>query len=180
MEKHMYKICKTPKSETRQLEFQETLLKMLEKQKMKDITIVSLCQEMGISRKTFYQYFDTIEDVLYMIVDKELRDGFLILEIKPQVNDFFEFWRRNKSLLDILELNEMSQILVDRAYTISAIDTKNEMFGIQHMKYAGWISGIITVLIMWHHGGMKQTSSQMQELLWEMYHLDEKIIQSLL
>ena len=29
----MYKICKTPKSEARQMEFQETLLKMLKKQK---------------------------------------------------------------------------------------------------------------------------------------------------
>ena len=176
----MYKICKTPKSEARQMEFQETLLRMLEKQKMKDVTIVSLCQEMGISRKTFYQYFDTIEDVLYMIVDKELRDGFLILEVNPRVNDYFEFWRRKKALLDILEQNEMSQILVDRAYTISSIDTKSEMFGIQHMKYAGWISGIMTVLIMWHHGGMKQSCGQMQELLWDMYHLDEKTIQSLL
>ena len=176
----MYKICKTPKSEARQLEFQDTLLKLLKKQKMKDITVVSLCEEMRISRKTFYQYFDIIEDVLYMIVDKELRNGFLILEVKPQVNEFFEFWRRKKVLLDILEQNEMSQILVDRAYTISAIDTQNEMFGIQHMKYAGWISGIMTVLILWHHGGMKQTSNQMQELMWEMYHLDEKTIQSLL
>lgn len=176
----MYKICKTPKSEARQLEFQETLLRMLEKQKMKDITIVSLCQEMGISRKTFYQYFDTIEDVLYMIVDKELRNGFLILEIKPKINGFFDFWRQKKSLLDILERNELSQILVDRAYSISALDDKTELFTMQHMKYAGWISSIMTVLILWHHGGMQQTSSQMEQMLWDMFHLDEKIRQKFL
>lgn len=72
----MYKICKTPRAEARQMEFQDTLIKMLKKQKMKDITIVSLCKEMGISRKTFYQYFDTLEDVLYVILDKELRSGY--------------------------------------------------------------------------------------------------------
>lgn len=71
----MYKICKTPRAEARQMEFQDTLIKM---QKMKDITIVSLCKEMGISRKTFYQYFDTLEDVLYVILDKELRSGFFV------------------------------------------------------------------------------------------------------
>ena len=123
----MYKICKTPRSEARQKEFQETLLRMLKKQKMKDITIVSLCQEMDISRKTFYQYFDTIEDVLYMIVDKELRNGFLTLEIKPQIDRFFEFWREKRWLLDILEKNGMSQILVDRAYSISSIADKEEI-----------------------------------------------------
>lgn len=176
----MYKICKTAKSEARQMEFQETLLRMLKKQKMKEVTIVSLCQEMEISRKTFYQYFDTIEDVLYMIVDKELRSGFLLLELKPQIKDFFEFWKKKKSLLDILEKNEMSQILVDRAYSISSINDKDQMFTVQHMKYAGWISGIMTVLILWHHGGMQQSSGEMEELLWEMYHLDKKTIQSLL
>ena len=71
----MYKICKTAKSEARQKEFQDTLLRMLEKQKMKDITIVSLCQEMEISRKTFYQYFDTVEDVLYIMIDREMRNA---------------------------------------------------------------------------------------------------------
>ena len=174
----MYKICKTPKSEARQLEFQETLLKMLKKQKMKDITIVSLCQEMCISRKTFYQYFDTIEDVLYMIVDKELRNGFLILEVRPQIDGFFEFWKKKKELLDILEKNEMSQILVDRAYSISSIGDKNARFTIQHMKYAGWISAIFTVLILWHHGGMQQTSHQIEEMIWDMFHIDEKTVQS--
>ena len=176
MEK-MYKICKTPKSEARQLEFQETLLKMLKKQKMKDITIVSLCQEVSISRKTFYQYFDMIEDVLYMIVDKELRNGFLILEVRPEIGGFFEFWRKKKELLDILEKNGMSQVLVDRAYSISSMDDKREMFSTQYMKYAGWISAIMTVLILWHHGGMQQTSEQMETMIWDMFHVEEKIIQ---
>ncbi len=174
----MYKICKTPKSEARQVEFQETLLRMLKKQKMKDVTIVSLCQEMGISRKTFYQYFDMIEDVLYMIVDKELRDGFLMLEVRPQIDGFFDFWRKRKVLLDILEKNEMSQILVDRAYSISFLNDKEKMYSMQHMKFAGWISAIMTVLILWHHGGMKHTSEEMEDMLWEMFHVDKKTIQN--
>ena len=175
----MYKNCKTPKSEARQVEFQETLLRMLRRQRMKDITVVSLCQEMGISRKTFYQYFDTIEDVLYMIVDKELRNGFLTLEVKPQIDGFFEFWKGKKQLLDILEKNEMSQILVDRAYSVSFIDDKSEIFSVEHMKYAGWISAIITVLILWHHGGMQQSPDQMEAMIFDMFHVDKKIIQNL-
>ena len=80
---------------------------MLKTQNMKDITIVSLCQEMGISRKTFYQYFDTIEDVLYAIIDKELQNGFLLLEVEPQIDEFFEFWKKDKWLLDVLQKNGM-------------------------------------------------------------------------
>ena len=143
----MYKICKTPKSEARQVEFQETLLRMLKKQKLKDITIVSLCQEMGISRKTFYQYFDTIEDVLYVVLDTEIRNGFLRLELNPEIGDFFGFWKEKKWLLDILEKNEMSQILVDRAYSISNFGKEEEVYTIQNMKNAGWLTAIITVLV---------------------------------
>ena len=166
----MYKICKTPKSEARQKEFQDTLLRMLKKQKMKDITVVSLCQEMKISRKTFYQYFDTVEDVLYIIIDKEMRNAFLLLEYNPQVCEFFDFWVENKWLLDILQKNEMSNLLVERAYIFSNI-YQEEGMSIQNMKYAGWIAAIITVLLLWHHNGMKQSPDEMQNTIYEMFHL---------
>ena len=166
----MYKICKTAKSEMRQQEFQDTLLKMLKTQKMKDITIVSLCQEMEISRKTFYQYFDTIEDVLYIMIDKELRNAFLLLEYNPEVENFFGFWIEHKELLDILQRNELSNILVERAYNFSDI-YRDANYTIQTMKHAGWISSIITVLVLWHHGGMKQSPDEMQKMIYEMFHI---------
>lgn len=166
----MYKICKTPRAETRQMEFQDTLLKMLEKQKMKDITIVSLCQEIGVSRKTFYQYFDTIEDVLYIIIDKELRNAFLLLEYEPKVSEFFAFWMEHRALLDMLHRNEMSDVLIERAYNFIDI-YQNANYTIQTMKYAGWISAIITVLALWHRSGMQQSLDEMQELLYGMFHL---------
>ncbi len=167
----MYKICKTPRAEARQKEFQDTLLRMLKKQKMKDITIVSLCQEMGISRKTFYQYFETIEDVLYIMIDKELRDAFLLLDYNPEVRAFFEFWVKNKWLLDVLEKNEMSNLLVERAYNVSNI-YEDETYEVQTMRNAGGITAIITILILWHHGGMKQSTDEMQEMIYSMFHVN--------
>ena len=167
----MYKICKTPKSEARQKEFQDTLLSMLEKQKMKDITIVSLCQEMGISRKTFYQYFDTIDDVLFAILDKEIRNGFLLLELTPEIEKFFTFWTERKWLLDILEKNEMSSILMERVLVIMPSGENFDLFEMKNLKNMGWISAIITVLIMWHHGGMKQKPEEMEHLIYDMFHV---------
>lgn len=167
----MYKICKTPRSEARQKEFQDTLLRMLKRQKMKDITIVSLCQEMQISRKTFYQYFDTIEDVLYIMIDKELRNAFLLLDYQPEVSGFFEFWVKNKWLLDVLEKNEMSNLLVERAYSVSNI-YEGETYAVATMKTAGGIAAIITILILWHHGGMKQATDEMQEMICSMFHVN--------
>ena len=167
----MYKICKTPKSEARQKEFQDTLLKILEKQKWQDITIVALCQEMGISRKTFYQYFDTIEDVLFAILDKEISSGFLLLELTPEIRKFFAFWMERKWLLDILEKNGMSSILVDRVHANMATAEDFDLYEMKTIKNIGWISAIITVLILWHHGGMKQKPEEMEQLIYEMFHV---------
>lgn len=168
----MYKICKTAKSEERQIEFQNTLIKMLEKKKLKEVTIVELCKEMQVSRKTFYQYFDTVEDILYSMIDRELQKGFLHLEIRPDIEDFFTFWKEKKWLLDILQDNGLSQILVDRTYFYSNI-TEEKRYTISNMKYAGWISAIITVLLLWHHGGMQQSTEEMKELIITMFHVSE-------
>lgn len=171
----MYKICKTPKAEARQLAFQNTLIQMLKKQKMKDITVVSLCKEMSVSRKTFYQYFDVIEDVLYAILDKEIRSGFLLLEIEPEIRKFFLFWKERKWLLDILEKNGMSPLLVERTHAVSFADNHKEMYDTKTMKYTGWIAAIITVLVLWHHGGMEQTPEEMEQLTYEMFRINKKI-----
>lgn len=167
----MYKICKTPKSEARQMEFQATLIKLLEKQRLEEITIVSLCEEMKISRKTFYQYFDTIEDVLYAMVDRELQKGFLCLEVTPEIDKFFVFWKEQKWLLDILHKNGMSQVLVDRAYYISNFAEEEKRFTVENMKNASWISAIITVLVLWHHGGMQQSPEEMKQVLYSVFHV---------
>ena len=173
----MYKVCKTARSEERQVAFQNTLLAMLEKKRLKEITIVSLCEEMNISRKTFYQYFDTVEDVLYSIVDRELQKGFLYLEIRPDVEAFFLFWKEKKWLLDILQDNALSQVLVYRAYYNSNMRDE-ERYTISNMKNAGWISAIITVLVLWHHGGMQQEPEEMRELILSMFnasgHIEQK------
>lgn len=168
----MYKICKTAKSEERQMEFQNTLLDILEEKKLKEVTIVELCQEMQVSRKTFYQYFDTIEDVLYSIVDRELQKGFLYLEVRPDIEEFFDFWKEKRKLLDILQKNELSQILVERSYFNSNI-IEDKCYTITNMKYAGCISAIITVLVLWHHGGMIQTTEEMKEIVVTMFNMSE-------
>lgn len=168
----MYKICKTPKSEARQMEFQDAFIRILKKKRMEDITVVALCEEMGVSRKTFYQYFDCIDDVLYIILDKEIRNGFLLLEMNPEIEKFFLFWKERKWLLDILEKNGMSELLVNRMHVMMLVGDEADMFDIKSLKYRGWVSAIITVLIMWHHGGMRQSPKEMEQVILEMFHIN--------
>ena len=72
----------------------------------------------------------------------------------------------------MLEKNEMSNILVERAYVSSNITQENNST-VQNMKYAGWISALITVLVLWHHGGMKQSVEEMRNTIYEMFHINQ-------
>lgn len=114
----MYKNCKTLYSSERQKEFENLLLNMLEKQQLGEITITALCKEMNAPRKAFYRYFDTMEDVLNARVDEALLSSFLYMEGHVEPEKFFEYWKKNRQLLAVLERNEMSQKLMERSVAL--------------------------------------------------------------
>lgn len=169
----MYKICKTEKSIERQKLFQTTLLTMMKKQKYQDITVTSLCKEMEIPRKTFYRYYDSLEDVLFAVVDIALTEGFLYLEVKADLIGFFSYWKKRKNLLDVLEKSGLSYFLVNRIFERfnESIDKGN--FTNEELRYSGYISAMLTMLLTWHHSGMKQSVEEMSQQVKCMFKLED-------
>lgn len=169
----MYKICKTEKSIERQKLFQMTLLAMMKKQKYQDITVTSLCKAMEIPRKTFYRYYDALEDVLYAVIDEALTDGFLYLEVKADLVGFFSYWQRRKNLLDVLEKSGLSPMLVNRIYERFNENISRESFSTDDLRYSGYIAAIMTMLLTWHHSGMKQSVEEMSRQVKHMFKLED-------
>lgn len=170
----MYKECKTLASSERQKQFEETLLKLMKKQPFKEITVSALCREMEAPRKAFYRYFDSVEDVLYALMDKVLHGGFSQMENRLELELFFQFWMERRELLDILEKNGLSQKLMDRSYSLILTSEKLEAMTKKEMMYAGYVSAILTLVIMWHHTGMRQSPEEMKELVHEMFMPQER------
>ncbi len=168
----MYKICKTEKSIERQKLFQTTLLSMMKKQKYQDVTVTSLCKEMEIPRKTFYRYYGALEDVLYAILEDVLTEGFLYLEVKADLEGFFGFWKKRKDLLDVLEKSGLSSLLVNRLYERFEERISHGSFLDEDMRYSGYIAAIMTMLLMWHHSGMKQTPEEMSIHVKQIFKLE--------
>lgn len=171
----MYKVCKTEKSMERQKLFQTTLLTMMKKQRYQDITVTSLCKEMDIPRKTFYRYYDALDDVLFASMDEAITRSFLYLEVKVDLEGFFTYWQNNKYFLDILEKNGLSPLLINRIYekfNEGVANGENVMFSNRDLKYSGYIAAIMTMLVSWHHSGMTQTPKEMSGLVREMFRTD--------
>lgn len=167
----MYKICKTERSSERQKLFQTTLLSLMKKQKYQEITVTSLCKEMEVPRKAFYRYFDALEDVLFMIMDETLTEAFLFLEIKSDVVGFFNYWKKKKEFLDVLEKSGLSYMLTIRLQEKLNEHVKEERLSNKELRYAGYVSAIMTILLLWHHSGMKQSVEEISDQLKEMFHM---------
>lgn len=165
----MYKKCKTLKSSERQKEFEQTLLKMMERVSFSEITVVALCREMGVPRKAFYRYFDRMEDVLDALMDEILYSAFFHMEVRVELEKFFAYWKQQKSILDVLEKNGLSQKLMDRAFTFVMTSEHLDELTSTEMKYAGYVSAIMTLVIIWHHSGMRMSAEEMKGLTMEMF-----------
>lgn len=157
----MYKICKTEKSIARQKQFQAVFLTLMEQQTYPEITVTALCQAMDAPRKTFYRYFDTLEDVLYSILDETLMQAFLCVQVTLDLEGFFAHWQKQKRLLDILQKNGLSHMLVNRIYVQLAQSIHKDRFSADDIRYSASITAIMTMVFTWHHSGMKQSVPEM-------------------
>lgn len=165
----MYKECKTFQSSERQKTFEKTLLEMMKKQDFKEITVSELCKEMGVPRKAFYRYFDAKEDVLNALTDEILLGAVLHVETQIELEKFFEYWKNQKAFLDVLEKNGLSEKLMERTFSLWLDRERLNMLSGEAMKSAGYISAMLTLVIMWHHNGMVQSVGEMKSLVLEMF-----------
>lgn len=146
---------------------------MMKKQRYQEITVTGLCKEMEIPRKTFYRYYDALEDVLYAIIDSALTEGFLYLEIKTDLVGFFSYWKKHKGLLDVLEKSSLSPLMMNRIFERFNESVYEESFSNKELRYTGYIAAIMTMLLIWHHSGMKQSAEEMSLQVKQMFKVDD-------
>ena len=165
----MYKKCKTIKSAQRQKEFEQALLNLMEQMPYKDITITALCKQVGVQRKSFYRYFDEVEDILYALVDDVLIEAFLYLEVEADMENFFLFWKNKKNLLDILELHNLSHHFLDRAYERCIAKTEYQVMTAKELSFIAYSASFMTIVMAWNYGGMRQSVEEIAKMVRDMY-----------
>lgn len=179
----MYKDCKTPQSALRQREFEQCLLKTMRTVPYQNISISSLCTQMGIGRKNFYRYFENKDDVLCALLDHTLLE-YIQYENEhatasavpfAAIVHFLSYWQEQKSLLDVLEANNLSSRLIERMlYHAWRRDPqflrllKSDAEKVDPNAVLFSISGIITLIVTWHHGGYKEPKEQLAASIYRL------------
>ena len=126
----MYKLCKTEQSANRQRGLEQGLLQAMQIKHFDEISVSDLCAQLDVPRKAFYRYFDSKEGALHALLDHTLMayESFPLIysegekrTLVRELEQFFLFWIRQKSLLDALQRSSLSGVLIERAIAAASI-----------------------------------------------------------
>lgn len=176
----MYKECTSKQAIARQREIEQGLLDYMMHKSYEQISVIDLCEKIGIPRKTFYRYFSGKEGALYALIDHSLKDAFLKYDDLQQSIEnrnqiilyFFTYWLSKKHLLDALARNDLSGILLQRAIVFTMTDELVSKFTAplrtteraKNYRTVYIVSGIISLVIQWHHNNFDKTPQQIAKI----------------
>ena len=172
----MYKLCKTEQSAARQRRMELGLLEAMESRYYEEISVSDLCQQMGISRKSFYRYFSGKEGALHALIDHTFTEydrnsSWLLFEehsIQMELEALFRFWKEQKKLMDALQRSGLSSLLMERAIRIGLDvagmrENRERMYLLTAGAYTAVFAscGLMSMIVQWHHSGYALSVGQM-------------------
>lgn len=174
----MYKHCNTEESAHRQRQLEQCLLELMIEQPYAQITIGQICEQAGVSRKSFYRYFESKDGCFHALLDHTIMEGFTYYLSTSDTDDLtsfctriFEFWHRQTSLLDALERDGQSLQVLQRMvrYILSEEPDYARYMGIgtnkllEHIVFT--VGGVMGLVLTWHHDRYQKSAGEMGIIL---------------
>jgi AcrR family transcriptional regulator len=170
----MYKYCTTEESALRQRQFEQCLLELMQTIPYPQISIVQICAQAGLSRKSFYRYFGSKDDCLLALIDHAIMDGssYYLPEFSEQAYSrsacerFFSYWKSMHPLLKVLAENDLITPLAHRM----SFYLEREEWGLKHTRRSReriifLAGGIMSLVMHWHHTGYEKSTQEMASIL---------------
>lgn len=171
---YLYRKCITEKTAIQQKQITESLLQLMQIKPFSEITVTQLCQHAGVSRRTFYYLFTNISGALYALIDRKI----LEVEIceRNGIVQFFKYWKEQKVLLDTLEKNAMSGLLLERMIT----RVLREDYDVYNwLQNHGWknnsrdlivfgFTGLMGLVFSWYYSGYDRKPEEMASFVENM------------
>lgn len=171
---------KVPGSATayrRQKQIEECLFENLLQRPYPSVSISDLCHQLGISRKSFYNYFPDKDSCFRAIISRKLRTCILKLtsdlpenaSVEETIGYYLTFWKDEKYFLDIIVRNNLLSMLMDQCiYFLRDEDhtilpflntpaLKADMFVL-----TGFVNVHITLILQWY---LQHFSTPIEEMV---------------
>ena len=158
---------KVPGSATayrRQKQIEECLFENLLQRPYPSVSISDLCHQLGISRKSFYNYFPDKDSCFRAIISRKLQNCILQLSTglpenataEETIAFFLSFWKEEKGLFDIIVRNNLVTLLMDQCISFLREEQSILMFlNTPQLKadsfvLTGFVSVHITLVLQWY------------------------------
>jgi len=165
----MYKQCTTEDSLRRQQQIARSLLELMLSMPYSRITVAHICEQVGLSRKSFYRYFDCKEDCLHALLDHVII-GFLDFypyahttpcPSRDYLEQYFTYWKQQHDLLDALYKNDLISLVYERTMLHVDKQLRNYPDDDHYEQFLFMICGTTSLILNWHIHGYRKTAAQM-------------------
>ncbi len=168
----------------------ETLIALLEKKPLNEITVKELAEAADINRSTFYFYYEDIYDMVDQL-QNEIYDVFVETVVKPKnsmtsleeyfeyIERFFNFCKDNTAQCEFVLNNDINNKLIDR---IKAVVRENVPDSVKAYPLPSplyylttfAISAITGVVVQWLADGMPTDPTDMVRFISVTYFLGSR------
>lgn len=148
------------------------LYALLLRKPYEEITIAEICKKAGVSRVSFYRYYDQKDDILIQFSDErfaEFFDNLSMLEamtFEDLVIEIFKFLKKNSRQLAILRYAKKEQILMEQFYSYCRYLFSSNLTGElvndkeNPLRIPFVVGGIFQVIMRWLDEGMISTPEE--------------------
>ena len=152
-------------AQRRQRQIEECLFTNLLQRPYPSVSISDLCHQLGISRKSFYNYFPDKDACLQAIISRKLHTCIRNLRAELAENpteeqiiaSYLSYWKEEKNLLDIIVRNDLLSLLVDQCIRflreedqsiLPILDTPQ--LQADSFVLSGFVAMQVTLILQWH------------------------------
>lgn len=164
---------------------EEGLLWLMQQQPYSQITVTSLTESMGMSRKSFYHYFSNIESCLESMMDSEIREAALhVMQLSAEkdisygvyVNNL-RYWKERECFLSAVARNSLDAVFLDRfsVYCTEENATLQNLMCLSEKNLDEdvllfFLSGLTSLLLRWCQRGFTPPVEEMARKFQRLFH----------
>ena len=145
-----------------------TLIDLLKKKSLSEISISELTDKAGIGRVSFYRNYQGKEDILKEESNRLIREWGKLYESNPEsapetlFPSLFDFYRDHKDFYTTLYNAGLSSIMMETI--IGTIQIKPDMKNLEAYMKSFWAYGIYGWLLEWIKRGMPESGKELSAL----------------
>ncbi len=161
----------------RQRQIEECLFDNLLQRPYPSVSISDLCHQLGISRKSFYNYFPDKDSCFRAIISRKLRNCILSLTtdlpekatLEEAIAYYLSYWKNEKAFLDVIIRNNLVFLLSKQCihFLLEEDTTFLPFLDTPRLKadefvLAGFVNIQITLILKWY---MQNFATPLEEMV---------------